>query len=595
MSQFIPLCELSSHRLFVLSLWQVRKTKTALSMLNRVAPFLAIPSQMKQHIDAGRFGAAIKAYRRVMAVDDDCSIDLLRSVKRKATEAASEARTTLENILSDPNIPVTRLLDSIRDLDILITLNVKSKQTESTHTAAFQNMRNTMKEALPKSPALACLVMQSSHFSTAITKAINESEATISRIAKERMHSGKNRVLINETLKKADEAIKLMARNAQSGEGTTIEQDELEDQQSQFDENAWRMKMLDARITAVLQATKLAKTWLPRLVRLGVSTRESEVMMTLSHKKVEETAFKSFVEIVAPAMFNLVQHAVFCALGQHDSRKKLVMSVGKNLNTVAQTLLRTPLSANLNETCAAELVELSKVVQDSYVSASIMCPDPEENRGNTDLETDMVMLERCTALTNEAVVTAERRLVRHCFESCANKCSANASSKGVLDIDLLHSNVVGLATTLSQPAASKFEVEAGCRQVVLKSCMSLNSYASDRDYEAKLKVVTECARAIGGKIQQVVRELVDLIGGQVEDIEELLLDDIRSTEERYFDEYLTGIRTTMNRCVKIGWVCEDLEEYVYNEQNDSVHPQGKFGYLCLRKTLVAYIVQLVLT
>lgn len=551
-------------------------------MLNRVAPFLAIPSQMKQHIDAGRFGAAIKAYRRVMAIDDDCPIDLLRSVKRKATEAASEARTTLENMLSDPTVAVTKLLDSIRDLDILITLNVKSKQTQSTHAVAFQNMRNTMKEALPQSPALACLVMQSSHFSAAVTKAINDAETMISRIAKERMESAENSALINETLKKADEAIKLMARSAHSGEGTSIEQDELEGQQSQFDENAWVQKMLDARVSAVLQATKLAKTWLPRLVRVGVSTRESEVMMTLSHKKVEETAFKSFVEIVAPAMFNLVQHAVFCALGQHDNRKKLVMSVGKNLEAAAQTLLRTPLSANLNETCAAELLDLSKVVQDSYVSASIMCPEPEENRGNTDLVTDMIILERCTSLANEAVVTAERRLVRHCFENCAAKCSASASSKGLLDIDLLHSIVVGLATTLSHPAASKFEVEAGCRQVVMKSCMSLNSYASDRDYEAKLKVVTECARAIGGKIQEVVRELVDLIGGQVEDIEELLLDDIRSTEERYFDEYLAGIKTTMNRCVKVGWVCENLEEYVYNEQDDSVHPQGKFGYLYLR-------------
>lgn len=85
---------------------EVRKVQSALAVLQRVGPLLQVPSLMRQHIENGRFSAAVSTYRRALVIDDNSKIKLLRHVKQKATEAANQARIDLETRLANPNLPV---------------------------------------------------------------------------------------------------------------------------------------------------------------------------------------------------------------------------------------------------------------------------------------------------------------------------------------------------------------------------------------------------------------------------------------------------------------------------------------------------------
>ena len=85
---------------------EVRKVQSALAVLQRVGPLLQVPSLMRQHIENGRFSAAVSTYRRALIIDDNNKIKLLHHVKQKAAEAARDARVDLEKRLANPNLPV---------------------------------------------------------------------------------------------------------------------------------------------------------------------------------------------------------------------------------------------------------------------------------------------------------------------------------------------------------------------------------------------------------------------------------------------------------------------------------------------------------
>ena len=98
---------------------EVQKVQSALAVLVRVAPMLQAPYLMRQHVENGRFSQALKAYRRVLVIDDHCNIDLLIQVKSHAAECAREARRELEGRLAQDKIIVTTLLDAISNMHAL--------------------------------------------------------------------------------------------------------------------------------------------------------------------------------------------------------------------------------------------------------------------------------------------------------------------------------------------------------------------------------------------------------------------------------------------------------------------------------------------
>eukprot|EP00979_Chaetoceros_neogracilis_P017520 scaffold10238_cov276-Chaetoceros_neogracile.AAC.1 len=85
---------------------EVRKVQSALAVLSRVGPLLQVPSLMRQHIENGRFSAAVKAYRRALIIDDKNKIDLLTNVKIRSADAARDARDDLECRLANPSLPL---------------------------------------------------------------------------------------------------------------------------------------------------------------------------------------------------------------------------------------------------------------------------------------------------------------------------------------------------------------------------------------------------------------------------------------------------------------------------------------------------------
>jgi hypothetical protein len=83
---------------------EVRKAQSALAVLSRVGPLLQVPSLMRQHIENGRFSAAVQAYRRALIIDDKNKIDLLTNVKIRSADAARDARDDLECRLANPSL-----------------------------------------------------------------------------------------------------------------------------------------------------------------------------------------------------------------------------------------------------------------------------------------------------------------------------------------------------------------------------------------------------------------------------------------------------------------------------------------------------------
>ena len=527
---------------------------------------------MKQSIDAEKFGVTIKAYRQVMTIDDNYAIDILRSVKRKSTEVACEARARLEAIIADPNVPLGKLLDSIYHLGILISWNVTGRQTGNSSSAStYKQMRQT----LNYSPALGCLVMQANHFSCTVSEAINDAKEQLDKIVEMRERA-KDMQIADETFQMANEAIQKMARSV-SNQSSTLTEYDLDD--SIETESKWKHEILNVRLSTVLQIVKLAKTWLPRLVRLGVTTRETEVFQSLAKKEIKHSAYEAFVGDFAEALFKLIQHAAFCSLGSSGSRRQLVMSIGSNFDKEVQSQLTKPLPPDLNDACSKELVSLADVVRDCHTSASIMRPSPEEGCIDVDLESNMLRLDACVSQVNAAVDIAERRVCSNALDACSKHCVGTASS-GKLDIDALRSTVVNELATLSNPISYTTEIEEGAREIIMRSCAALSSYATAHDDEASLFVVAEYARALSKGIPNVVREIVDLVHlhNETTNLTDLLSDDVVEAEERHFEIYLNSIRKKVRECVKIGWINLGIDN-VFNKKEINYDALNFPGYL----------------
>jgi hypothetical protein len=537
---------------------EVRKVQSALRVLQRVGPVLQAPQQMRQHLENGRFSQALKAYRRVLVVDERCKIELFNRVKYKAVEAAREARRDLEKRLAQDKISVNSLLDSIHDLTELLELDVPPDPRE-----VLKVKDEKGEEALPdlpvgsfdvggvvintreQPPALACLLLQAAHFGVLVAKTVRLADDNATRIYHGESLSaiqGGDVTVDREHISVDDMSIRTSDSKKTSGSTN----------------NQWKYDVLDSRVVATIRAVEVARTWMPRLLAIGTAAREDEKRRSArvgGRRRGEQenhlTAFEVFLTNITPSVSQLVEHATFCALGSstRQSGKKIRMSFGGDSPDKLQALLKSPLPPVQSTKCAKELADLVRTIIESSATASAL-----RHAGNNQFEYNLSPLEECRVLAEEAVVTVERRRCIFAFDVCARTCSSRASGSGKFEGDALLKCLNNLSEELSHPEECASEVEKGCELVVRRSCEGLASYVRDRGDSARLRAVAECADALSGTLHDVVRE-IEYLGCNTQAVEEIMEEDVMGLEAAMFDEFLDNVRLTVANCSKVGWMC----------------------------------------
>ena len=535
---------------------EVRKVQSALKVLQRVGPVVQAPHQMRQHLENGRFSQALKAYRRVLIIDEHCKIDLFNRVKEKAADAAREARRDLEKRLAQDKISVNTLLEAIQDLAELLDLDVPPDPRE---VLKVEDEKGG--EALPElpvgtfdvgglvinvrehPPALACLLLQAAHFRTLVSSTIEKADQNATRI-----YHG-------ETLTSIQGSEEASVRLNTSADEMSVRTSESKKTVSSAG-NQWKYDVLDARVVATIRAVEVIRTWLPRLLTIGTAAREDEKRRAARvgrHRGDEGeqlTAFEVFLTNITPAVSQLVDHTAFCALGSatRTSGKKIKMSFGSHSPDKLQSLLKSPLPPAQSTQCAKELADLVRTVIESSAAANGL-----RHAGNDHFDYNLSPLDECRVLAEEAVTTVERRRCIFAFDVCSRTCSNRASGSGKFDGDALLKCLHTLSEELYRPEECASEIEKGCELVVRRSCEGLASYVRDRGDSARLRAVAECADALDGTLQDVVRE-VEYLGCNSQGVEEVMEEDVMGLEGAMFDEFLDNVRDDVASCCKVGWM-----------------------------------------
>jgi len=512
---------------------EVRKVQSALSVLNRVAPILQVPALMRQHIENRRYSQALKTYRRSLVVDDSCNISLLNHVKLQAEDCVRDARHDLEKRLTEEKATLEDLLMGIRDMGELYELDVPNldkklkKNTADQTVASKGDKKKGKKEELEKKkeeeenledqgiyevdgtvvnirehpPALACLLLQSAHFSKASKTLIISAEDTAKRI-----YAGESLSSV-QTNNNNDGDEKKISASSDEDEANAAP---ITPKSTRGSGNQWKYDVLDARVLSTIKAVDIARLWLPRLVRVGKAAREDEKRRAarIGHrfrnnnnsnfKEGQLSAFEVFVVNISPALTRLVEHASFCSLGSNTrtAAKAVEMSFGQNCEDKLRTLLRSPLPPSQSTKVGKELATLVELLMECSNEVDGLRPE------NALLQ--MSPLDNCKSLGDSAVVTIEKRRCIYAFDVCSRACSNRASGSGKFDADALLNCLQNLAEQLTRPEECSNEVEKGCELVIRRCCEGLASYVRDRGDDARLGAVSECADVMAGTCMKLL-------------------------------------------------------------------------------------------
>lgn len=522
---------------------EVRKVQSALTVLQRVAPMLQAPYLMRQHVENGRFSAALKAYRRVLVIDEHCNIELLNHVRNQAAECAREARRELESRLAQDKIPVNALLDASRDLGELLELDIPHDPKEAEKVAGSRYRAASIKavgtftiggitiNVREHPPALACLLLQSAHFSELVYAIMEEADSTTARIFEGETSATKG----NEG--KEDGAPDGLKKSTSS--------------------NQWKYDVLEARSVATIKAVEVVSKWLPRLLLVGKAAREEEkrraarvVKKRGENMENQLSPFEVVLNSIAPSVARVVEHAAFCGLGSapRGSGIEIKMTFGKKAPEKLRALLRSPLPPSQSARVGKELADMVEILTQSSITVNELRPERE---GEAEVKTSP--LDGAKALGEQSVITIERRRCIYAFDICARGCSSRATGSGKFDAESLLTCLRTLSEELSRPDQCASEVEKGCELVIRKCCDGLASYVRDRGDAARLSAVAECADVLLERMSDVVRE-VGFLTNNSETVEEVMMEDIMGLEGAMFDEFLESIRVNVGSCCRMGWL-----------------------------------------
>eukprot|EP00559_Dactyliosolen_fragilissimus_P008571 CAMPEP_0184872304 /NCGR_PEP_ID=MMETSP0580-20130426/41207_1 /TAXON_ID=1118495 /ORGANISM="Dactyliosolen fragilissimus" /LENGTH=1377 /DNA_ID=CAMNT_0027375073 /DNA_START=24 /DNA_END=4157 /DNA_ORIENTATION=- len=592
---------------------EVRRVQSALVVLRRIAPLLQVPALMRQHIENGRFSAAVKAFRSIRVIGDDCEMDLLQDVKRRAKEAAQDARRDLEGRLADPNVGVRDVLDAARDLGELLELDdfqedsgigkgrIGSDGSGKHEMEGKFSVGRHIIDVRGHTPNLACLLLQAAQFALLVEDTVTQTEKAVNRIyAGESLSNvmstdqtndqndgvskdGTNinselRVSIDGSESNTPHETNSTATIAGTFTGTSTNPSSKVDSNKR-ERNRWKYDVLETRVMATIRAVSIAQTWLPRLLRIGVAARESERRRaarrsgSVSHRSTTEmNAFDVFGVNINPATATLVEHTVFCALGcpNHTNDPTIRMSFGMQSEERLHKMLTSPLPSGQSIRCTTELAALYETVR--HVATSISSLNPVDSPSASSPQYILPLAE-CMKLSEEGLISMERRRCIYAFDHCARTCSLRASGSGTFDGEVLLSTIQRLSEELTRPEECSQRIEEGCESVVHRICKGLASYVNDRGDAARLRAVSECVSAMNGRIMDVVREVNYLTNGHCELLEEAMLDDILALEGPMFDGFLDSIRRNISAYTRLG--PPEIEDTKDKEIDEAYIMKGK--------------------
>ena len=516
---------------------EVRKVQSSLSVLQRVAPILQAPFLMRQHVENRRYSQALKAYRRVLVIDKNCTIELLNHVKHQAQKYLHETRWDLERTLAQDKVSLDDLLNGIRDFSDLLELDVpvlpkdaqdeqESKVDEYRVGDGVYDIGGKLIRIREYPPALACLMLQTAHFTRIVNKAIGEADNIIRRV-----YNG--------------ETLQQVQASGEAEGGNPAEEAVSPQQAKNAGGNQWKYDVMDARVLAAVKSVEIARNWMPRLLAISKAAREDEkrrnarfmggrrqsTMLPNDRNNQESfdkhiSAFDVFRSLITPSVTNLVEHATFCSLGcpARSGGSELNMTFGSDAPEKLRTLLRGALPPSHGTRVGAELAEMVKLLSESSSGLNGL-------RAASDGSVQgLSPLDECKTLGESAVITLEKRRCIIAFEVCARACSNRASGSGKFDADALLQTLRTLSEQLTRPDECSVEVENGCELVVQRCCEGLASYVRDRSGDsARLSAVAECADVMENRVSEIVKEVENLTSN-AEAVSDVILDDLAGLE-----------------------------------------------------------------
>lgn len=249
---------------------EVRKVQSSLAVLTRIAPILQVPAVMRSHMEHGRYGAAMKTYRRSLVVgESSTNLRLLQTAQQQAAQCVRDARVQLEEKLVKDD--ATELLNSIRDLNELLELDGVRHDSEG----GVVQLNGVSIRIRDHNPATACLLLQAARFAEAVTNLISTADSTCMTIFQNGNASG----------------------------------------------NHWKYDVLDARVLQTVKSVAAARLWFPRLMGVAKAAFEDEkrraakIGRLRNHNK--STASLSPYEVITANVSPVVLQVSFYA-ARHD-------------------------------------------------------------------------------------------------------------------------------------------------------------------------------------------------------------------------------------------------------------------------------------
>jgi len=493
-------------------------------------------------------------------------------VKLKAAEAARDARMDLESRLADKNLPVHTILEL--DIPSPKVASESSEEVKRDGSDGKYVVGDVTVDVRAHQPSLSCLLLQAAHFTNLVSEAVEKTESITKRI-----YNGEPLLSItgdNDDYNFDDETVLVTSKSNDSKSSDKRER------------IRWKYDVLESRVLATIRVVAMARTWLPRLLRIAEAARQSEMRLAArAMRRIKSggaddfdrdlTAFEVFITIICPSITLLVQHSAFCSLGSDEGQNTKATYGMNGVDEKLQKLIMSPLPAAQSSKCASELAQLAAVVQTVANSAFALRPSEHDYGFGPDrvskashyqraaMETS---LDKIVTIMEETVVVIERRKCIYAFDQCNRACSMRASGSGIFDCDSIIACVQQLSEELTRPENCAAEIEKGCELVVKRCCEGLASYVRDRGDSAKLRAVSECASALSESIVHLVREVSDLTTHESPHLEEALVDDVISLENEMFNEFLNSIRQNMSTYTKLGPMTtyDEEDEFIAERQ-----------------------------